>query len=420
MKSRRAVSVLRSGLAALVLVLAAFVAAPARAWPGPDLWYTPWLSPARLQQCLAALALEDQDQEAVIRALYSDLLRSYEAQSRPVKLAMEEVVRASAEWQAAHPGQDAWTLEGEDFGHHDVQSRWRRQRRELEEDFASDVRDVLDAVRRTIWTRTLAMLRRERVLPELKTGTGHRTIPDLVSILSELPLTSGERQSADEDARGYADELDEVLRRWEASVDDIFRQIFARAGNMSHATTPQNAAEIEQLHGRLTEMDAKAREITTRHADALAGRFGEEARVRFLLEINRVIYPNVYRDSPVDLVVDALRRCAAVDPQALEAAESIYREYVPERDANRQRILEAIRSWEDPVRARLRGARWQLMRENGEDPMMLLQEHPVIEHLYRRRELDLAACERMRTLFSQEGFDALPLAIQILLSWQRQ
>ena len=161
----------------------------------------------------------------------------------------------------------------------------------------------------------------------------------------------------------------------------------------------------------------RARGVTDGSAKAIAAQLAGEDRERFLRGIGAVRYPDAYQRSPVDAVFEAIRTDDAIDPQKREAVEAVYTGYAAERELIRRRILQAIETWERPAEVMRRRELWQQILKDGGDPDFLLEAHPVIEHLYRRRALARDTCRTIRSLFTPQELDALPARARLLLAW---
>ncbi len=396
----------------MTLLLTAVVCRPTAAQGDPPSpYFSPWLTQAGLDQFLGELGPADRDREAVIRTLYDELLQTYEQRSAPAR-------ESARGWQRP----DRKTSRA-----------WQRDRRELEARFEADVPAILDARQAVIWRGTLHGLRRQRVLGEMKSyGPGHRRIPDLIAIVDEIELTGEERDAVAALALQYGDELDEVLRRWETTIADIMTALNA-AGNPPNTyvmnrpgVSPQREArrwrrdydEYDRLHQQFVAMIVQVREITDRSAEALAGLLEPSHRNRFRAAALTIKYPNVYLPSPIDTLMDAVRADQTMAPDKRELFESVYADYLGAREIVRRRTVETLKRWERPAEFRRRRRRAERILADGGDFSELRENHPVIEHLYERRELVRTTCLSMRSLFTAGEFEALPAGAQLVLSWE--
>lgn len=410
----------RTHIIAIVLIGSAVAASPRAQWI-IDRWFTPWLSQAEFERSVDALEFDDESDEAVFRALYEDLLGTYHERSGPIRAAVEGVGDIRA-----------------------IEYEWRAERRALGARFEADVIFILDPDQRAIWIPITQALRRGRVLPEMERyGASRRSIPDLVAVLEDLDLSETECNATANLARQYGDELDEVLREWENSIDEIWTRWMAAAGNPIRPARPRaaikpggsntttrparakaqrqtrrNDKEVERLHQRIIAMAHRAKEITSRYADSLATHLEDGNRNRFLLRVRTVKYPNVYYRSPIDFVVEAIQASPTVDPGKRELIDAIYVGYCDRREVNRRRMLEAIEWWERPSEAKRHRKRYGQILSEGGDPSVLAEDHPIIEHVYTRRKLVRSALREMRGVFTRAEFEQLPAGVQVLLSWE--
>ena len=398
------------------LALALLLGTPAAAQLNPEAQFSPWLSRSGLERCLDAFQLDGGEPEDVIRALHEEIAGFYRERSGPVRAALEDL--------STYPRGGSLA--------------WRTERLAMELSFEADVLAVLDdPTRQGIWVRTTQGLRRSRVLAEMRTYRTKRSIPDLVAVVEEIGLADDVRGAVDEELESYGDQIDIVLRQWESSIGGIQQRMYKalnpeppEAPPPVEGATSRPASEpssdepperdlktFNRLYARITAMIERAREITDGSADVIAPRLESEDRERFLRGIGAVRFPNAYQRSPVDAVVEALRADGAIDPRRLESVEAVYAGYVAERDLIRGRILEAVEAWERPAGAARRRARWQQILEDGGDPDYLLEAHPVIEHLYRRRALARDTCRTIRSLFTLQELEAFPARARLLLAW---
>ncbi len=398
------------------VLLALLLGTSAAAQWSPEAEFAPWLSRSGLERCLDAFQLDGGEAEDVIRTIHEEIAGFYRERSGPVRAALENL--------STYPSE--------------VAVAWRNERLAMELSFEAEVLAVLDdPTRQGIWVRTTQGLRRSRVLAEMRTYMTKRSIPDLVAIVEELGLADDVRGAVDEDLASYGDQIDIVLRQWESTIGGIQMRMYTALNPESPEPSPpvegatsrpasepssdeppeRDLKTFNRLYARITAMIDRAREVTDGSADAIAAQLAGEDRERFLRGIGAVHYPDAYQRSPVDAVFEAIRTDDAIDPQKREAVEAVYTGYAAERDLIRRRILQAIETWERPAEVTRRRELWQQILEDGGDPDYLLEAHPVIEHLYRRRALARDTCRTIRSLFTPQELDALPARARLLLAW---
>lgn len=398
------------------VLLALLLGTSAAAQWNPAATFAPWLSRSELERCLDAFQLNGGEPEDVIRTIHEEIADFYRERSGPVRAALEDL--------SIYPS--------------GVALAWRTERLAMELSFEADVFAVLDdPTRQGIWVRTTQGLRRSRVLTEMRTYMTKRSILDLVAVVEKIGLADDVRGAVEEDLESYGDQIDIVLRQWESTIGGIQMRMHKALNTESPepsppvegatsrpASEPSNDEPSEQdlktfnrLYARITAMVDRAREVTDGGADAIAAQLAGEDRERFLRGIGAVRYPDAYQRSPVDAVCEAIRTDDAIDPQKREAVEAVYTGYAAERELIRRRILQAIETWERPAEVMRRRELWQQILKDGGDPDFLLEAHPVIEHLYRRRALARDTCRTIRSLFTPQELDALPARARLLLAW---
>lgn len=407
-------------LPALILAITALASHAERvhAQVDQERWYSSHISPLEFERILEALELKDEGQEAEVRALYEDLQAAYVERSALVRESFKTLEETRTVYLAAHPEiLDPWAEEGKDFGIHGLLFQWQRERRSLEERCEVDVSAVLNSDRRFIWIEAMQRLRRQRVLPEVRRLGQIQLSADLVAILNSLDLREEELEAVKRTTKDYVGRLDEVLRAWERNADTLQHRIMNLAAKTAQKPDSQAQPEMSRLRRQIEALAKTIASVNRQYVDEISSKLTPGNTERFIAAVRRVEYPNVFEPSPVDLVVEALRCVNTLDAWQREAVESIYNSYCPERGEIRRKIVEALELWERPGK---KADRWDLHQElvsAGEDPDLVLRDHPVVPEMRRRRALAEKMCHRLRNLFTDEEFAAFPLRIRILLDW---
>ncbi len=291
---------------------------------------------------------------------------------------------------------------------------WKRDR-QLQ--FQSDVAAILSDAQRTTWDRITSDLRRERVLIELEE---QRAIPDLAAVLDELDLDGPVHAQVETARSAYIDDLDPLTRRWEETSLDVYYQM--RLSRVSPTSMPEDAefrrVSFQELWEQINEMIIAAWAITEPHIDEILAALPAEHQRAFLDHTRAVIYPDIYRPSTADMLVERLRH-ATVDAERLAAIEGIYAEYAIARQANRDRMVDALYRWEHPSDAELRrrSAEQQRLHDEGEDRWLIRRDNPVRQPLHQRRDLARVTCLHIRALFADDEIADLPIGARMALQW---
>jgi len=219
--------------------------------------------------------------------------------------------------------------------------------------------------------------------------------------------------------------MDVLLKDWvaweERYADEWNANVVARIEEGTALADEKRArlrANFEAGFHRLKSIEA----TNERFFNLFRERLPEPWRSEFTTLVNSARFPDVYRKCPVEIAIGLFREVPDLPPEQLNAVETIWSEYEIQRDALRQRIVTAHERWET--------AEWnqyvrdlyinRLIDPYGDHPLVEDAGHPAAPLFEQAIALARSSTERLRALYSDDEFAALPLSIRLALEWWRE
>ena len=363
---------------------------------------SPFMTAREFATCLEKIAFADDERRAIFQTLYDDFqgrfsaMRAvYDAEHRAaLQKEVAGKVRDPADWRRAPRASG-------DF-HVEWTERWTAKRRALERQFANDVRLFLTESELDIWNREVRRLRRERLVPYIRghTSQEQRNTFDLIAALEDLELRTIVTPALADVLEACELDLDAACRDFE----DRYYAVFGRLDALDAKLTVGNVDVIErrkkELVSELVRLAHGVARVCERYVPLIADGLDAEWRERFLEHVARQQEPWLYRASPPELVIDALRRDRALDGDPRTALDQLIDNYESALRELRRDYLNAIRRF-----------------DGLEDPASRQEMAADIYRLAARRvSLACDGCDAIRSLIPDEQFDDLALDIRLLLS----
>lgn len=359
----------------------------------------PATSRAALANCLKSLEIDNPD---VIWSLFEIMTFTFLEEAGSFEAAMKRGIGDDAltSWQRIR--------------------LWHDTRRELQQQFEDDVALILDDRQQTLWTSFTRRLRRQRVLPEMDSFQAQITLVDLLEVLDTLDLSASEYADLQEVAQRYEESLDPMLIGWEHQYDDIVTEMWQLRPRV---LTGDNKAlqAFQRQHEQLDGLVSNVKELNKNFVSAMASSMEPDQQSHFLTIVTRRDYPELFRQSPVDLAAQRLGSFDELADDQRGAIYLLYNDYKIQRNALRQQMISALERFSSHKQIDRRAARLRDLHRNENDLDDALQQiardHPSIPYLRRLRNLERQTCAAIRRMFSPEEFNELPSEVRLSLSW---
>jgi hypothetical protein len=277
------------------------------------------------------------------------------------------------------------------------------------ERFAAACLAMIGEERADLWRAFDQDVRRHRVIAEIaeiaEIVLARHVSLDVGAMLEECSLTDEQRASISGMLEAYNSELDQFLRRFEQQYPVLLRERFANAA-------PEDLKRIDDQQGALIEQCLAMPYATIeRIADAL----GDDARDCMLRQAACATNPRLCGPSPVEEAMRLLRACDLLTAEQRAASEQIFAEYLPQYLANRVRFVQAQSKWDEPKRKQARAQRRQELIDQHVQWKEAWANHPGEDALLALHKMQRENLQRLRGLFDDTQFAALPPAMQYVL-----
>jgi hypothetical protein len=319
-------------------------------------------------------------------------------------------------------------LEAGEAGSWDARNwNWLEGLLKLQARLESDVKAALnDEAKLKRWEKAIAGARRRTTLSYLRKIERVRHACDLRELLDPIPLTAAELTNVSETIDTYEAQMDTALRELENNRVPIMKTICANRNSHPGGETgdPEKYKTLMDAIERYQKLVQRIPQVTEASAAEIAAAL-DEHRDAFIEAHDRCDYPDAFETCPAELALDAIRLVEEVHPDKHEALEATFLAYQPVRDQLNRQIASVVRRWETEDNQLKRDiVALQQRRERGEvadgDYYTLLDEleaqHPANPLLQRRHDLALETVRRMRSVFTDDELQKLPLAARLCLS----
>lgn len=342
----------------------------------------------------------------------------------------EQCSREAAATRAKLDALDA----GESGSYEEVQWHWQDVRRRLDSDFENEVMAQMpDEQRRKTWHSAIAAGRRRTMLAEMR---ANRSVPracDPIALLDPIELTEAERARIAEAVNALEQEMDDILRNFDSQRVEIGRDM--RGLSRARDEGESNPKKLEILRQKFDAAARRGQELVARinscihdGTEHIAAGLESPHREQFLEAKNRLDYPDAFRTCPAELALEAIRLAPDIPPEKRAAIEALFADYQPARDQLVREIVTLAQRWEAgevpqllEIRRERMANRERLERheisvdEYGRVDYDLAAKHPINPLLRRRHDLAIETVRKMRSVFTADELQKLPLAARLAL-----
>ncbi len=345
------------------------------------------ISKKSLERYAEVLGL-DATQKEDAAALYE----GYAAQHRTASEAMRRGMReASSEFSDSQDFQefqklmkktmDAYRLEGE----------------RLEKEFFGDLRQVISSEQDERWDRIERLRRREKGL-RFGSLSGERI--DLTDVLRGMKVDASKVEGLDDALLQYEIDLDRAL----VERAKVMEAMAAGDQGEGIISIPDPAVMQERME-KMREAGAKIRDVNERHTRVIQAMLGEGESARLTEEVRRRSFPQVYRRTHAQRVLDAAAGMADLSSDQKRRLEEVREAYEREARGVNDRWIDAIAKSEEEGgdgAFMLGGGQVLRMSMGGDD------SGPVADARKARRDTDKKLRERVESLLTPEQRAKLP------------
>lgn len=377
---------------------------------------SPYWSAEEFREAIAELGVP-RDQRVLFEAMHDELVTQY-------RLGRAEIERRRSAEAELHqrtrktPADAGRRWIQFDYGSdwRQLVSLWKRERPDIERQFESDVGALLSADLARRWYGMCRDMRRGLMAANREHPFNQRPI-DLIAIVGEIELSEGSRANIEPTLGEYAARLDEMLREFYLTRDlAIARSFEVRARWRENPDDRRLQRERERINAKIDELMDGPHRLNEEYTLLIAAElFPEEGR-RFLDQVDVWTYPDLFMQSPTALALERLPEVEWLNPGQREQIDAIAERFGRELERVNRRIVRFYKSGslgEDrqALRATLNA------EGNWPPPVWPPADDPEIELRRERYLLTRAAMRRLRALFTDEEYEALPADLRLLLWW---
>ena len=384
--------------------------------PDPKAPYQPWIDAASFNQVIAEMEIDD-DLRSILLAVRADLAAFYAVQGAAAEKRINEArerILADRRKHREDPSYD----NSDDFDHTEHWAEWHLTRQAREDQFRSDIAAALPATAREQWRTFMQDATRERTTFDINHFLQHRRpLPILHEIVAETDRGDEIAAAIGAALDEHVDELDRWLGRWEREYVEGQLKYHILYGRMRQGQISEERLSRESYNVSQVVLDLRT--WVLEDAARLAPLLPDDLRREFERAVAEVAEPSIYHRSPVEEVFDQLRASRRVDDARHRALDGIKAEYESRLAPMRRRMVAANEQWHDPENKAERWQRHQAMRAEDppRDPGVIDGEHPILDILPVRRQLEFDTLRAIGHLFTPDELATLPRGVRFLLAF---
>lgn len=274
----------------------------------------------------------DEDQEALIRALYEGHRAAWQEGSNEYRALVRSILESNRE------GGDYRTI-GPRMN--EAQKNWAARSAALERDFFESVRNLLTADQMAAWPRFERDHRRRSLLASQSRLSGEGL--DLIDVSESLDLEPAALERLGPVSNVYAEEVDQALTERSRALEALEKKTAPLTEGMAQEFDPE---AIEELQSRVHDRRLALRDLHERYLSLFEGQLGGEAAGRFRELCRQRSFPGVYRPTAADHYLDTIFDLPSLNEEQQRALDSIAGDYDRQVAGINDQLAQLIRAEE--------------------------------------------------------------------------